>query len=280
MRQIEFFKYQGTGNDFIIIDEIDSIIGITPEEIRKLCDRHFGIGADGVIFARPSEAADFMMDYYNPDGSKAEMCGNGIRCYAAYLYHSGRATKTEIRLETASGLKVVSMQVKAGAVDLVTVDMGKPNFIPAMIPIDTDMNEFVNQPVIDGEINVSATCLSMGNPHCVIFVDDLSTVPIRDYGPRIEKLSLFPKGVNVEFAKVISERDLEIIVWERGAGETLSCGTGACAAVVAAARGGITKKRVMVKVPGGKLQIYWSDSGCVFLTGPAKEIFAGTIVLK
>ncbi len=278
MKEIDFFKYQGTGNDFIVIDEIDTQLGITPDIIRELCDRHFGVGADGVILARPSDDADFKMVFFNPDGSKAEMCGNGIRCYASYLFLHKRTEKTELRLETDSGLKVVTLEVKQGVVEEATVDMGKPNFISKMIPVDSSADNFVNRPLgIDG-IDLLGTALSMGNPHVVIFVDDLENVPISEYGPKIERSPLFPNGVNVEFAKIVSRNQIEIIVWERGAGITLSCGTGACAVAVAAVKNGLADRKIIARVPGGDLEVYWSDSDCVFLSGPAREVFSGRTV--
>jgi len=280
MKEIDFFKYEGTGNDFIVIDEIDAPLGITPDIVRELCDRHYGIGADGVILARQSSDADFKMVFFNSDGSSAEMCGNGIRCYASYLFLHKRTEKTEIRLETDSGLKIVTLVVKQGIVEEATVDMGKPNFITKMIPVDSAGDNFIDKRLEISGIDLNGTSLSMGNPHVVIFVDDLESVPISDYGEKIEQSSIFPNGVNVEFARIDSSEEIEIIVWERGVGITLSCGTGACAATVAAVKNGLTNRRVRVKVPGGDLKVYWSESDCVFLSGPAKEVYSGRITIK
>lgn len=279
MKEIRFVKSEGAGNDFVIVDELDTNYNLSAQKIRKMCDRHFGVGADGLLLARPSSAADFQMLFFNPDGSQAEMCGNGIRCFGKYLYDHGRTKKEEIIIETKSGFRVLTLEVAHGDVASAKVDMGKPSFIARMVPVETGTTEFVDVPLKVNGSELKATCLSMGNPHCVVFVDSLDNYPVAEFGPKMEILPIFPEKINTEFVQVISRREIKLKVWERGAGLTLACGTGACAAVAASVKKGLTDRTVSVNLPGGSLQVQWSESGSIYLSGPASEVFSGTIKL-
>ncbi len=277
---LEFTKLQGAGNDFIIIEDLKGAINLTSENIRWLCDRHFGIGADGLMLVQPprNPEADFFMFFYNPDGTVAEMCGNGIRCFAKYLYEHCLTNQKKIKIETLGGAKDVRLIFDGMDVSGAKVDMGRFSFKKDEIPVI-----FEKETVIDEKIRVAGqsfnvTCVSTGNPHCVIFVEEISRAPVNTIGPKIEKLKMFSKKTNVEFAQVIKESEIKLRVWERGAGETLACGTGACATVAAANKLGLTGKRVLVRLPGGDLEIeILNDS--ILMTGPAKEIFTGKIHL-
>lgn len=263
---MKFTKMHGCGNDYIYIDGSREEIRQEdkPEVVRRLSNRHFGIGADGVIFINPSAEADFEMEMYNADGSRAEMCGNGIRCVAKYVYDKGLTDKKKISIISAGKIKHLHLAVRDKQVVLVKVNMGEPNLlVKEMIPKGTDYK---------------ITCVSMGNPHAVIFTDNVETLEIEKIGPTIEKHRLFPERTNVEFVKVLDENTLQMRVWERGSGETLACGTGACAAVVAAVAKGLIFEQVTVKLPGGDLEIFW-DTGenLVYMTGPATHVFDGEI---
>ncbi len=267
-----FEKWQGCGNDFVIIDsridgEIDS-----PEKISRICDRHFGIGADGVIYVLNSDVAEVRMRIFNADGSEAEMCGNGIRCFTKFLL-DGR-DKTNLSVETGAG--ILKMNLRG---NLVTVDMGEPILDAAKIPVaGYGNNRVINESIeVDGK-NFKMTCVSMGNPHCVIFVDDLSEINLSEIGPKVECHKIFPKHVNAEFVQVIGENKLRMRVWERGSGITLACGTGACATAVAANLNGLTKNYSSVILDGGTLQIDWRDDNHIFMTGAAEKVFEGNFI--
>ncbi len=279
MPEVAFRKYEGLGNDFVLIDDFNEKLKLDKDSIARLLDRHFGIGGDGLILVLPSASADARMVFYNPDGSEAEMCGNGIRAFAKYLYESGRVPKTSLAIETGAGIKGVELEVDRDSVVAAKVDVGKPTFASKLIPVDVPLPEVVEMPLQVGHEHVNITCISMGNPHCVTFWDDLSVAPVERLGPLMERLAVFPERTNVEFAEVVDDEIIELRVWERGAGETLACGTGASAAAVAAARTGRTSRRVTVSLPGGKLLIEWSEKGNVFMTGPANEVFRGTASL-
>lgn len=274
-RKIKFVKSQGIGNDFIIIDDLLETIDLSKETLARLCNRHFGIGADGLILIRPSLSGDYFMRFYNSDGSEAEMCGNGVRCFARYLYDHKLTDRTEINIETKAGLKKVLLLLVDGQPSMVRVDMGEPSFNPL------DLNVLIaEKDMIDYEIEtekgiVKTTCLSMGNPHCVLFTENVDDAPVRTLGPLIEHLPLFQKRTNVEFVQVLNPREIRLRVWERGAGETLACGTGAAAAAVAVMKGKHTDRKIGVKLPGGTLEIEWAPDNHVFMTGPAEEIFNG-----
>nr|WP_232371463.1 diaminopimelate epimerase [Leptospira ainazelensis] len=270
---------EGIGNDYVYIDATQTDVRLTPEQIQKLSDRNFGIGSDGVIFIRNSKQGDFMMDMYNSDGSSSEMCGNGIRCVAKYIYDHGLTNSKNPKIETGAGVLEVDLKIGSGnKVDLVSVDMGKPILIPSKIPVLWKNEETIVDQILEiaGQ-NLKFTAVSMGNPHCVIFVEDSDQFPVREIGPLIENHSIFPKRVNVEFVTVRGKDHLYQRTWERGAGETLACGTGACSVMVAGNLTGRSGKDVRIDLRGGTLRIQWQESGHVLMTGPAREIFSGEI---
>jgi len=263
---MKFTKMHGCGNDYIYVDGSKEFIRKEdkPDLVRRLSNRHFGIGADGVIFINPSMKADFEMEMYNADGSRAEMCGNGIRCVAKYVYEKGLTDKKKISIVSAGRVKHLHITVRDRRVVLVKVNMGEAKLL----------SDNVSARVKDYEM----TCISMGNPHAVIFTDDVAALEIEKIGPIIENHSFFPERTNVEFVKVLDKNTVQMRVWERGSGETLACGTGACAAVVAAVKKGLTNEQVTVKLPGGDLEIFWDiGKNLVYMTGPATHVFDGEI---
>jgi len=277
--EIEFTKYHGLGNDFILIDNrADTEPIISSEQAVQLCDRHFGIGADGVIFALPGkDGTDYTMRIFNSDGSEPEMCGNGIRCLAKFLWDlEGVDSKTEYRIHTLAGL----ISPKLEGEDKVRVDMGIPQLLAAQIP--TTLAE-ADQKVINTPIEVAGqswevTCVSMGNPHCITFVEDVAAISLEAIGPQFEHHPAFPQRTNTEFIQVVRPDYLKMRVWERGAGVTLACGTGACASVVAAVLAQKGDTRATVELPGGCLEIEWSEQDQrVYMTGPAKRVFSGRL---
>jgi diaminopimelate epimerase len=277
---VRFAKYHGTGNDFVMVEDLGDELRLDPATIAALCDRHRGVGADGLIRIAPADDADFFMDYYNADGEAAEMCGNGIRCLAKYAYDRGLTSATEIDVLTRAGMKRLSIEAGDGVARAVTVDMGPPAFDLGSIPMRGDpTSRFVGQPFdLDGR-TVTATAVSMGNPHLVVFLEpeeDPASVDVRRLGPMVESLPLFPNRTNVEFVRV---RDgvVWVRVWERGSGETMACGTGACASLVASAVAGLTPREAPVEFPGGRLRVEWRDDDHVALTGPATFVFEGEV---
>lgn len=273
--KIKFVKSQGIGNDFIIIEDLKSKLNLTEETRARLCNRHFGIGADGLIIVRPSQIADFLMIFYNPDGSQAEMCGNGIRCFGKYLYDYCLTNKTNLHIETLAGIKEVSLLISKEKAVGAIVDMGKPLFKPFEIPAIFEGDKIVNELLEIEKERIRITCVNMGNPHSVIFVEEADGVPIKTLGPLIEHWPIFPEKTNVELVQLINPEEIKMRVWERGAGETLACGTGACAAVVAGVKNRLTDRIVKVHLPGGDLDINWRKDGRVLMSGPAKEVFKG-----
>jgi len=281
--KIDFHKMHGTLNDFIVFHDLAGEVRLTREHVIRLCDRRAGVGGDGLIVIRPSDRADFFMDYINADGSYAEMCGNGIRCLAKYVYDNGLSDKTELPVETRAGVKILRIFPGTdGKAEKIRVDMGRPVFDPEKIPSTV---KSARVPVIDYPVESEgrlfpATLVSMGNPHCVIFVEeDPAPLPCR-YGPAIENHALFPARTNVEFIRVESPGILTMRVWERGSGETFSCGTGACAAAVAAHLKGFSGAQTRVRLLGGELGIEWSSNDTnVFMTGPATSVYVGSITL-
>ena len=274
---MKFWKMQGLGNDYIVFDNRDEKINDTEasELSLKLCKRRFSVGADGVLFASNSTVADVKMRIFNADGSEAEMCGNGIRCFAKYCYENGIARKSELFVETLSGKKRVLLTVENGLVISVMVDMGVPLLERSKIPMFGQGNCINEDLQVNGEA-YKVTCLSVGNPHCVIFVDSVNDFPVQRVGPKIEMHSFFPQRINVEFAQVLSENDVKVRVWERGCGETLACGTGACATVAA---GNLLKKlgsKVRVQLLGGDLEVEYTER--LLLNGPAEKVFEGTLI--
>lgn len=275
---MKFTKMQGIGNDYIYINCFEEKVGDPAALAVRLSDRHFGIGGDGVILIEPSETADCRMDIYNADGSRAMMCGNGIRCVGKYVYERGIAKKEVLTVDTLSGVKTLQLCTENGKVTSVTVDMGAPEFFPARIPVTLPGDMVVARELaLDGEIR-RITCVSMGNPHCVLFEEDLSALALESLGPKLECHPIFPNRANIEFVHVQNENEIEMRVWERGSGETWACGTGACAAAVACVLNGRTGRGVLVHLKGGDLSIRWAeDSGHIFMEGPAEFVFDGTV---
>ena len=282
MKELEFVKAQGIGNDFIILDCLRDNPGDAnlADLAVRLCDRNFGIGGDGLILVLPSERADYRMRVINSDGSEAEMCGNGIRCFARYLFDRGLAGES-VAVETLAGVKTVAVTARDGRGVQFTVDMGVPGLEAEEIPVSGCEGKVISRPLeVDGA-RFSITCVSMGNPHCVIFANS-SDAPVERstlerLGPKIENHQAFPNKTNVEFARAVNDRELQVSVWERGAGITLACGTGACASVVAGVLNGRMDRKATVHLPGGDLLIDWREDGSVYMTGPAEEVFTGRI---
>ena len=278
---MKFTKMQGIGNDYVYVNCLEEKVD-HPEELAKLVsDRHFGIGSDGLILIKPSEVADFEMAMYNADGSRGEMCGNGIRCVAKYVYDRGLTDKTHISIETLAGIKYLELTVEKGQVSQVRVDMGEPELLAEKIPVISQQEKVIDVPITAGEKEYRMTCVSMGNPHCVVFMEDVEHLEIEKIGPLFENHKLFPKRINTEFVKVIDRKTLQMRVWERGSGETLACGTGACATAVAAMLNGFCEEEVQIHLLGGDLTIEWNkESNHVFMTGPAEIVFDGEITCE
>lgn len=272
----------GIGNDYIYVNCFEEGIPADPAALsRRLSDRHFGIGSDGLILIRPTENGDAMMDLYNADGSRAMMCGNGIRCVGRYVYERGIAKKETLRIDTLSGVKTLHLDVANGTVQSIEVDMGEPVLEPASIPVLLPGERAVSVPVEMGDNVFSVTCVSMGNPHCVLFVEDVDTLDLEELGPRFEWNPLFPQGVNTEFIQPLPDGSLKMRVWERGSGETWACGTGACASVIAACLCGKAERQSVVHLRGGDLSIHWrEEDGHVMMRGPAAFVFDGEIDLS
>lgn len=273
---MKFTKMHGLGNDYIYINAINESVN-NPEQLAvKMSRKHFGIGADGLILIKQSDVADFKMDMYNADGTRAEMCGNGIRCVAKYVYDNKLTEKTEILIETLSGVKRLFLEVDDEIVKMVTVEMGQPELQSTKIPVESDKEITKCEEIeINGE-KYNITCVSMGNPHTVIFVEDIGDVKLEEIGPKIEAHPMFPKKTNVEFVEVITNNIIRMRVWERGTGVTLACGTGACASVVASVLSGYTDRRVDVILDGGILTVDWNEMrNMVSMRGPAETVFEG-----
>ena len=274
---MKFTKMQGIGNDYVYVNCLQETIENPSELAKKISDRHYGVGSDGLIMINPSDKADFEMEMYNADGSRGEMCGNGIRCVAKYVYDYGLTDKTSISVETLAGIKYLDLTVEDGKVVLVKVDMGKPMLRPEEVPVVSEKEEVIDEPItVDGQ-EYRMTCVSMGNPHAVVFIDqDVKEFPLETVGVKFEKHERFPKRVNTEFVNVLDRHTAQMRVWERGSGETLACGTGACAVAVACALNGLTEDEVTVKLLGGDLQIKWDrEKNTVYMTGPAEVVFDG-----
>ncbi len=275
---MKFTKMHGCGNDYVYVSLFDETVDNPKELSIAVSDRHFGIGSDGLITIGPSEKADFRMRIYNADGSEAEMCGNGIRCVAKYVYDHGMTEKTDISVETGAGVKYLKLTVEQGKVSQVCVDMGEPVLNPDLIPVRADGEKVVDEPINVAGKEWKMTCVSMGNPHAVVFVDDVSDFPIENYGPEFENHPRFPERINTEFVQVISKTEASMRVWERGSAETWACGTGTCASVMACILNGLTENEVLVHLRGGDLKItYEPESNHIFMTGPATEVFSGEL---
>lgn len=275
---MKFTKMEGLGNDYFYVNCFEETVDNPREVAIKYSDRHFGIGSDGLIMIKPSLVADFYMDMYNADGSQSEMCGNGIRCVAKYVFDYGLTDKTSISVETLAGIKYLELSVIDGKVEMVTVDMGSPELIPHKIPVISSKETVVNEPINVDHTEYHMTCVSMGNPHCVVFVDDVKNFPLEKVGPLFEHHNVFPNRVNAEFVEIISRKKVKMRVWERGTGETLACGTGCCATAVACILNGHTDNEIIVEVLGGELKIKWDqEANKVYMTGPAKVVYDGEI---
>jgi len=276
---IEFTKMHGLGNDFVLVDAMQAAPAEEklPDLAKALCDRRFGVGADGLILVLPSRAADFRMRILNADGSEAEMCGNGIRAFAKFVYERGYTREREMEVETLAGIVRPRLRLRGGKVGHVRVDMGEPRLARSEIPMKgADQERVVGERLRVGGQRHEITAVSMGNPHCVLFVEDVERTKVEEIGPAIERHDLFPRRTNVEFVQVVGDGEMRMRVWERGAGETLACGTGASAAVVAAVLNGLSARKATVHLRGGDLKVSWNpEDNHVFIEGPAAEVFTG-----
>lgn len=275
---MEFTKMQGCGNDYVYVNGFENKID-NPNKLSEIVsDRHFGIGSDGLIVINPSEKADFKMSMYNADGSEGKMCGNGIRCVAKYVYDNKMTDKTTITVETLSGIKTLELNVKNDKVETVKVNMGTPILLPKDVPVVSDKDKVVDEPIVIDDKEYRITCVSMGNPHAITFIENTDDLKIEIIGPKFENNPIFPDRVNTEFIQVLDRNTVKMRVWERGSGETFACGTGACATVVACVLNGLTDDKVTVKLLGGDLFIeYNREENTVYMTGPAKVSFTGKI---
>ena len=276
--KIRFTKMQGCGNDYVYINGFTEKVPQEkkPEFVRFASDRHFGIGGDGVIFINPSDEADFEMEMYNADGTRAEMCGNGIRCVAKYVHDKGLTDQTQFSIVSGGKVKYMDLTVENGITKAIRVDMGEPILTAAEVPVVSKNEQSVDEEIVVDNEKYRMTCVSMGNPHAIVYVDDVKNLLIEKIGPSFEKHERFPNRVNTEFVKVLDRNTVEMRVWERGSGETLACGTGACATAVACILNGLTEEKVTVKLLGGDLEIEWDrEKNKVFMTGPAKVVFDG-----
>jgi diaminopimelate epimerase len=283
MKTINFSKLNGQGNDFIIIEDLKDNLKLKKKDIIKFCDRRFGVGADGLILIKKSDVADFKMDYFNSDGSPAEMCGNGIRCMARYINDNDLKKENILKIETLAGIRVINTSLENTRF-YAEVNMGKPFFDPLEVPLNDSFKgreALLEYPVEVGDRNFNINCVSIGNPHCVVILkenDDLETFNLKKYGEKLENHDFFPRKTNVEFIKIKSDEEISMRVWERGAGETLACGTGACASAVACMKlKKISSQRVKVFLPGGILEIFWdvNNTGDIFLKGEVNYVFDG-----
>lgn len=290
---MKFTKMQGCGNDYVYVNGFEEQIPLKekPELVRRLSDRHFGIGGDGVIFVNPSEEADFEMEMYNADGGRSEMCGNGIRCVAKFVYDKGLTDETKISIISAGKIKYLDLTVdynlpakadaeERGVVSKVRVNMGSPILTPALIPVKAEGEQVVDAPIIVDDKEYHMTCVSMGNPHAIIFTEGVRNLKLEEIGPSFENHERFPKRTNTEFVEVLDRQHVFMRVWERGTGETLACGTGCCATAVASIINGLTDDAITVKLLGGEIQIEWDrKQNLVYMTGPAEILFEGEINL-
>jgi diaminopimelate epimerase len=279
---MRFTKMHGAGNDYIYVDCFRQPMPHDPAGLsRAISDRHFGVGSDGLILIYPSDKADGRMRMFNADGSESEMCGNGIRCVSKFLYDHGLVRKHSHSIETGRGVLKLDLEISGGTVKQVKVDMGEPILDPSSIPTKlpattSNPDRVINAPLDVASTSLAATCVSMGNPHCVVYVDAITDEQVLGLGPKIERHPAFPRRTNVEFVRVNRPDDVNMRVWERGSGETLACGTGACAITVAGVLTGKTQRRITAHLRGGDLQLYWSETdNHVYMTGPAVEVFSG-----
>ena len=277
---MRFTKMQGAGNDYVYVNCFSEPFPRDPAALAKrISDRHFGVGGDGLILICPSETADARMRMFNADGSESEMCGNGVRCVAKYVYDHGIAKKKTLAIETGRGVLTLNLEVSGGLVERVRVDMGQPILKAAEIPTTLTGDPVVRAPLQVAGRSLEVTCVSMGNPHCITYVDRLSDEWVLGVGPKTEVDSHFPRRVNAEFVEVLSRTEVRMRVWERGSGETLACGTGASAVCVAGVLAGVTDRRLLAHLPGGDLELEWAENDHVYMTGPAAEVFSGEWML-
>ena len=277
---IRFTKMQGCGNDYVYVDCTKGIPFDPVKTAIAVSNRNFGIGSDGLILICASDKADFRMQMHNADGSESEMCGNGIRCVGKFVYDKGLTKKTTVSIETGAGIKILKLDVKDGKVASARVDMGEPITLAKDVPVVSENEKVINEDITVLDKTFKMTCVSMGNPHAVVFVDDTASFDLYKYGPAFETHARFPRRTNTEFVQIISKDEANMRVWERGSGETLACGTGTCASVVAAFLNGLTERRVLVHLLGGDLLIEFDEAtGHVFMTGPAVTVFEGEIEL-
>ena len=273
---MRFTKMHGIGNDYVYVNGLKEKIENPAKLAIQISDRHFGIGSDGLILINASKVADFEMEMYNADGSRSEMCGNGIRCVGKYVYDYGLTKETQVAIETLAGIKYLDLRIKEGKVETVRVDMGEPILRAEEIPILSDNEEVLEEGILVDGKEYRMTGVSMGNPHAVVAVDEVANFPIEEIGPKFENHERFPARMNAEFIKVIDRKHVEMRVWERGSGETFACGTGACAVAVACIRSGLVDRSVTIHLLGGDLFIEWDKrSNHVFMTGPATTVFEG-----
>lgn len=276
---IKFTKMEGLGNDYVYMDAINQKIENRSELARFVSNRNFGIGSDGLILIEKSEVADFKMTMFNSDGSQAEMCGNGIRCVAKFVYDKGMTDKTTLKIETLAGIKILELNVEDGKVKTVRVDMGEPILEAEKIPVISTEKPVKNLILKAQDKEFRFTCVSMGNPHAITIVDDTESFDVKKYGEELEVNKAFPRRTNVEFVQIVDKNTIKMRVWERGAGETLACGTGACATAVACNLNGLTDREVTIKLLGGDLKIEWNaENNHVYMTGPATTVFEGELV--
>ena len=273
---MKFTKMHGAGNDYVYVNCFEQVeLGDVPALAKAVSDRHFGVGGDGLVLIVPSERADARMVMYNADGSEAEMCGNAVRCVAKFAYDHCIVVKEELTIETGRGVLALQCSVTDGKVDRVRVNMDEPILASSEIPTTLAGDPPVNVPLEVGGRTLEVTCVSMGNPHAVTFVDEVNDDWVLNIGPQVEVHEAFPRKINAEFIQVVSRSEVIMRVWERGSGETLACGTGACASVVAGVLAGLLDRKVLVRLTGGDLEIEWAESGEVYMTGPATEVFSG-----
>jgi diaminopimelate epimerase len=281
MQTFKFTKMHGAGNDYIYVNCFEEKVEDINATAKLVSDRHFGIGSDGLVLICPSDKADFRMDMYNSDGTQAEMCGNATRCVGKYVHDKGLTDKTTITLETLAGIKILKLNLdENGEVDTVCVNMGSPELCPKNIPINSELDRFIQEPItVDGK-EYKVTGVSMGNPHAITYIDDVDTLEIEKIGPKFENHEMFPKRINTEFAQIVDRGTIKMRVWERGAGETLACGTGACATMVAANLSDLVDDSVDLVLIGGTLNIRWDkEENNIYMTGPARFVFDGVITL-
>lgn len=280
--KIKFTKMHGCGNDYVYINGFTEKIpqDQKPDFVRRISDRHFGIGSDGAIFINPAKETDFEMEMYNADGSRSEMCGNGMRCVGKYVYDYGLTDKTEFSVVSAGKIKYLTLTIEEGKAVQIRVNMGEPILIPEEIPVVADNTPVINEPITVLDTEYKMTCVSMGNPHAVVFVEDTASFPVNEIGPYFENHEKFPNRTNTEFVQVVDRKNINMRVYERGTGETLACGTGCCASVVACMLNGLTDDTVFVHVLGGVVQVEWNrEENIVYMTGPAVTVFDGEIEL-